>query len=76
MTRWRPDLALDHLTEALEAEILAAPEPELDGLVRESAAQPGLEALRTLVAGALERADEGVILPPEVHARPPSLRRP
>ncbi|MFH6786693.1 MULTISPECIES: hypothetical protein [Methylobacterium] len=32
MTQWRPDLTLDHLTGALDAEILSPPEPAVRAL--------------------------------------------
>ncbi|GJD63314.1 hypothetical protein [Methylobacterium frigidaeris] len=74
MTQWRPDRALDRLTEALEAEILSAPEPEVRALVAEAA--PGAEALRRLVLRAVDQAEEGARLPPDITGGGPALRRP
>ncbi|MGX7703256.1 hypothetical protein [Methylobacterium sp. Gmos1] len=74
MTQWRPDLALDRLTEALEAEILSAPEPEVRALVAESARDA--EALRRLVLRAIDCAEEGAGPPPGVPGGIPLLRRP
>ncbi|KMO27111.1 hypothetical protein ACQVP2_33125 [Methylobacterium aquaticum] len=74
MTQWRPDLTLDRLTEALEAEILSAPEPELRAVVADGAGEA--EALRRLVLRMVDRAEEGIGLPPGMIGRFPAPRRP
>ncbi|UHC14682.1 hypothetical protein LRS73_19335 [Methylobacterium currus] len=74
MTQWRPDLTLARLTGALEAEILAAPEPEVRALVTEAAGET--EALRMLVLRAVDRAEEGAGLPPGLAGGAAALRRP
>ena len=74
MTQWRPDTALDRLTAALETEILSAPEPEVRALVADASAEA--EALRRLVLRAVDRAEEGLSLPPTPAGGPPVLRRP
>jgi hypothetical protein len=70
MTLPRPQAALARLTEALEAEILAAPEPELRGLVADAGARASLQALRALVARAVEAAEEGGDRPPDIGTEP------
>lgn len=74
MTQWRPDRSLERLTEALEAEILSAPEPEVRALVAEAAAEAG--ALRQFVLQAVDRAEEGAGLPQGMAGGVPALRRP
>lgn len=74
MTQWRPDLTLDRLTDALETEILSAPEPEVRALVAEAARDA--ERLRRLVVQAVDRAEEGAGLAPTATGGPPVLRRP
>ncbi|AWN54700.1 hypothetical protein [Methylobacterium sp. 17Sr1-1] len=74
MTQWRPDRALDRLTEALEAEILSAPEPEVRALVGEAARDA--DSLRRLVLRAVDRAEEGAGRPPGAAGGAPALRRP
>lgn len=76
MTGAQHGLALRRLIEAMEAEILAAPEPEVLSLVAEPSAKAGLGALRALVADAVKEGEESIALPPEVHGGPLSLRRP
>lgn len=65
MTPWRPDSVLDRLTEALEAEILATPDAEVHGLVRDAMSQASLRALRAHVMGAIEAAEKRANLPPQ-----------
>ena len=60
--------------EALEAEILSAPEPEVRALVADAAGEA--EALRRLVLRAVDRAEEGLSLPPTPAGGLPVLRRP
>lgn len=74
MTRWQPERALERLTEALEAEILAAPEPEVCALVGEAMARANLRALRALVVRAIEAAEEGTPLAPHLRGES-ALRR-
>ncbi|KMO21061.1 hypothetical protein [Methylobacterium platani] len=73
-TPWRPDRALDRLTEALEAEILSAPASEVRAVVAE--APRDAQALRRLVSRAVDRAEEGAGLSPATGGGPPVLRRP
>lgn len=64
MTRWQPECALARLTAALEAEILAAPAPEVRSLVGDAMARADLRALRARVVRAIEAAEEGAIPAP------------
>ncbi|MGY2049454.1 hypothetical protein [Methylobacterium sp. JK268] len=61
MRGWRPDLALARLTAALEEEILAAPEADLD--LRRDEDAP-VERARAAVAEALARAATAGFPPP------------
>jgi hypothetical protein len=75
MTRWQPDVALERLVDALEAEIIGSPEPEVAAVLSEGRDKSNLHGLRGLVACAVEHAEEGVIVPPKIHGALPALRR-
>lgn len=75
MTRWQPTVPLDRLTEALESEILTAPEAEVRSLLRESVAGAEIRALRALLAEAIEVSETRAPLPPLPSFRPSASRR-
>jgi hypothetical protein len=73
MSEWR--LALDQLVDALENEILAAPEPEVHTLVVEGRANSCLHLLRSLVASSVEQGEQSAALLPKTSRSLPTLRR-
>jgi hypothetical protein len=75
MSEWR--LALDRLVDALENEILAAPEPEVHTVVVGSRTNTNscLHLLRSLVASSVEQGEESAALLPETNRSLPTLRR-
>jgi hypothetical protein len=75
MTRLQPGMALDRLIDALEAEILAAPEPEVRAVVLGAGPESRVTALRALVMRAVEEAEQTATLPPPPPGAP-ALRRP
>lgn len=75
MTRWQPDVALERLVDALDAEILGSPEPEVAAVLSEGRDKSNLHALRDLVTCAVEHAQEGVSVLPKIHGALAALRR-
>lgn len=57
MTPRKPKLALDRMTDALEAEILAASEAEVRDLTSEADVQARLDSLRLCVERAVAEAE-------------------
>lgn len=75
MTRWQPDVALERLVDALDAEILGSPEAEVAAVLSEGRDASNLHALRSLLMCAVEHAEEGVSVPPRIHGALSALRR-
>lgn len=75
MIRRQPGVALDRLIEALEAEILTTPEPEVRDVFLEAEPQAHLKAVRALVARAVDEAEQTATLPPSIQGGP-ALHRP
>lgn len=75
MNRSKSGVSLEQLTDALEAEILAVPDPELREPLRETTSQGDISVIRSLVARAIEEAEHAARPPPLVQTRP-TLRRP
>ena len=75
MNRGKSGVSLDQLTDALEAEILAASDPEVRDLLRETTPQGDISAIRSLVARATDEAEHAARPPSLVQTRP-TLRRP